>query len=97
MLKTESSVSKNDLNRLSKQRHTLPYQDTFDNAGSSEDFNQPLASARYRNMQQQETSISSERNSNSPVTHRVFYKHTRNISHASMPDDIESRSNLPPM
>lgn len=49
--------------------------------------NQSLASARYRHIPVQETSISSERNSNSPITHRIVYKHHRNISHASMPDD----------
>lgn len=84
----------------------LPYQDTFDQPKPSNNIHNhtsSLASARYLHMLKQTSNSRSssnnssnddisERNGNSPVTHRVVYKHHRNISHASMPDDIESKS-----
>ena len=62
----------------------LPYQDTFDNGGTN--YKEPLASARYKNLQITENdSTSTERGRNGPITSRI--RHHRNISHNSFPSD----------
>lgn len=67
-----------------KKSKNLPYHDTFDNGGT--DYNEPLASARYKNLHTTENdSISTERGRGGPVTSRV--RHHRNISHNSFPSE----------
>jgi len=89
------SFSKRNPSKESSTNRNLPYQDTFDNGGMDE--NEPLASSRYKNVQnQRDNSISSGRSNEKTITHRV--RHHRNISHASFPSDNseEERGRLKP-
>jgi hypothetical protein len=73
-----------NLNRDHSNERNLPYQDTFDNGGM--DVNEPLASARYRNSENNnDRSETTEKNEREPITRKV--RHHRNISHASFPSD----------
>ena len=67
--------------KVEKERN-LPYQDTFDNWGT--DMNEPLASSRYKNIQNwRNDSVSTERSNERPKR----FRHHRNISHASFPSE----------